>query len=89
MKVYILHRYWDTPNNEGNEIMGAYDLEVSAHTDMVLDAAATKQYYSQDFWEDDMTWENEREIHLGSTRGTGNDAYATIYCWEIVEMEVQ
>ena len=21
MTVYVLHRYWDTPDNEGNEIM--------------------------------------------------------------------
>lgn len=87
MIVYVLHRYWDTPDNEGNEIMGVYEIESFAHQDMVLDAAATKAYYDSDFWDDDMTWENEREIHLGSEKR--ESIYATIYCWEIVEAEVQ
>ncbi len=24
MKVYVLHHYWDTPDNEGTEIIGVY-----------------------------------------------------------------
>ncbi len=74
MTVYVLHRYWDTPDNEGNEIM----------------AAATKAYYSSqpNFWDEDMTWEEELEIHLGrNARSFGE--LAVIYCWEIVEKEVQ
>ena len=87
MKVYVLYRYWDTPDNEGNEIMGVYQYEPAAQHDMLMDAQATKAYYSSDFWMDDMTWNSEREIHLGYDPMNGRPA--TIYCWEIAEMEVQ
>lgn len=85
--VYVLYRYWDTPDNEGNEVMGAYRNAEKAMADMKADAAATKACYPADFWEDDFTWENEREIHLGQ----GSDIYgpATIYCWTIDNVEVQ
>lgn len=89
MKVYVLHRWWDTPSNEGNEIMGVYRQEASARHRMVLDAQTVKTYYEPDFWEEDYTWENAREIHLGGARGTAVAGYATIYGWEIVELEVQ
>ena len=85
MNVYVLHRHWDTPENEGNDIIGVYYDAIDALADMRADAEATKAYYSSDFWEEDMTWESEREIYLGS------DKYSsiTIYYWEIVEMEVK
>lgn len=89
MKVYVLHRHWDTPSNEGNDIMGAYKRATSAYYDMMLDVEKVKTYFESDFWEEDMTWENTHEVHLGSTRGTGNERYATIYGWEIIELEVQ
>lgn len=88
MIVYVLHRYWDTPDSEGNEIMAVYENIDNAILDMQADASATKAYYDADFWDEDMTWEEEREIHLG--RDTKNFAeLAVIYCWEIIEKEVQ
>lgn len=65
MYIYVLYRYWDTPDNEGNEVMGAYFDQEKAMADMIADAAATKAYYAPDYWEDDMTWEDDNEIHLG------------------------
>lgn len=50
METYVLYRYWDTPDNEGNEIMGAYYEADKAIADMKTDAAATKAYYPADFW---------------------------------------
>lgn len=87
MFVYVLHRRWDTPDNEGNEIMGVYYELENAVSDMKADAAATKAYYSTDYWEDDMTWEDECEIHLG--RNSDGNGLATIYCWTVEKMEVQ
>ncbi len=90
MTVYVLHRYWNTPDNEGNEIMAVYENVDDAIADMKADADATKAYHSvqPNFWDEDMTWEEEREIHLGrNTRSFGD--LAVIYCWEIVEKEVQ
>lgn len=90
MTVYVLHRYWDTPDNEGNEVMAVYEHVEDAISDMRADAKATEAFYSEDptFWDDDMTWEDEREIHFGRCSQSPNEL-ATIYCWEIVEKEVQ
>ena len=55
---------------------------------MRADADAIKACHDADFWDEDMTWEEEREIHLGrNARSFGE--LAVIYCWEIVEKEVQ
>lgn len=89
MTVYVLHRYWDTPDNEGNEVMAVYEKAEDAISAMKAEVAATKAYYpNPDYWDEDMTWEEEREIHLGrNSRGFGD--LAVIYCWEVVEKEVQ
>lgn len=88
MTVYILHRYWDTPDNEGNEIMAVRRKVDDAISDMRADADAIKACHDADFWDEYMTWEEEREIHLGrNARSFGE--LAVIYCWEIVEKEVQ
>lgn len=88
MTVYILHHYWDTPDNEGNEIMAVRRKVDDAISDMRADADAIKACHDADFWDEDMTWEEEREIHLGrNARSFGE--LAVIYCWEIVEKEVQ
>ena len=88
MTVYVLHRHWDTPDNEGNEIMAVRRKVDDAISDMRADADAIKACHDADFWDEDMTWEEEREIHLGrNARSFGE--LAVIYCWEIVEKEVQ
>ncbi len=86
-RVYVLYHYWDTPDNEGSEVIGAYRNYEDALSDMKADAAAVKAYYAGDYWEDDCTWEDEYEIHLGRC-STGYKP-ATIYCWRIENMEVQ
>lgn len=87
MIVYVLYRHWDTPDNEGNEVVGVYLHPKDAVKTMKADAEATKAYYDQDFWNEDMTWEGEQEIYLG--HDPMNGSLATIYCWEIVSAEVQ
>lgn len=87
MIVYVLHRYWDTPDNEGNDIMGVYYNFEDAQADMHADAYPIREHYSDDFWSPDMTWAEDSEIHLGFDPMNGKSA--TIYCWEIIKMEVQ
>lgn len=87
MFVYVLYRYWDTPDNEGNEVMGAYFELENAVAAMKADAAATMAHYNSDFWEDDMTWVSECEIHLG--RNSNGEGLATIYCWAVKKVEVK
>lgn len=87
MTVYVLHRYHDTPDNEGHDILGVYAELADARRDMLAGAATVKSDYPEDFWTDDMTWEDEMEIHLG--HDPADVSPATIYCWEIVGMQVQ
>ncbi len=87
MEIYVLNHYWDTPDNEGNEIIGAYH-NINNAIEAMKDAAETvKSYYPANFWEDDSTWEDDCEIHLGKCSTMGE--LATIYCWEIKKVEVQ
>lgn len=88
MKVFVLHRYFDTPDIEGNEIMGVYRKLEDAQSDMHTDVASTREYHEDDFWDDDMTWEDELEVHLGHNPKLSG-CLATIYCWEIKETHVQ
>lgn len=87
MKVYVLLRYWDNPNNEGNDIMGVYQCVDDAIQDMKIDSKSIEAEYPYDYWDDDYTWRDKREIHLASLK---DDIYhATIYCWTIYEEEVR
>lgn len=87
MNVFVLHRYHDTPDNEGNDIMGVYYKAADARRDMAADAVRIKEEYPDNFWTNDMTWKTEDEIHL--CHDPEDVSPATIYCWEIVRMEVQ
>lgn len=89
MTVYVLHHYFDTPDVEGNEIIGVYRNIEGARKEMELCAARLKAEFPDDVWEDDMTWTDNNEIHLGFDSKLGGSFLATIYCWEIVSREVQ
>lgn len=87
MTVHVLHHYYDTPDVEGKEILGVYrDIE-DARADMSVAAAVIRAEFPANIWGEDMTWCEDNEIHLGFDRN--GDMLATIYCWEIVTMEVQ
>lgn len=87
MKIFVLYRYWNTPDNEGSEVFGVFRNEKDAHSTMIKDVDAVRLQYPIDFWSLDMTWEEEREVHLGYDPMNGK--LATIYCWNIAEMEVR
>lgn len=87
MTVYVLYHHFDTPDVDGNEIIGVYRNIEDARTDMLLGVAAIQSEFPDNFWDDDMTWYEDDEIHLGAEKP--GDMLATIYCWEIVSMEVQ
>lgn len=88
MTIFVLHHYWDTPDNEGNEILGVYYDKEHAQSQMRSQAAVLKEEFSPDVWDEDYTWENEDEIHLGFDTKLPYSGL-TIYCWKIVEMGVQ
>lgn len=74
MQVFVLYRYWDTPDNEGSDVLGAfYDVENAI---------------SSMNWDEDMTWEDDFEIHLGRDSHTPYEP-ATVYCWTIAKLDVQ
>lgn len=64
MIVFVLHRYWNTPDNEGADVAGVYRDVEGAIDDMKSAAQKVKSYYPKDYWEPDMTWEDDAEIHL-------------------------
>lgn len=88
MIVYILYHYWDTPDDEGNEVIGAYRRYEDALVAMTSGAETVKSYFADDFWDDDMTWEDDCEIHLGYDPRSANEL-ATVYCWRIERAEVK
>ena len=87
--VYVLHTHWDTPDNEGTEILGVYasDALDKARSDMRA-ADAISREYPDDAWEDDYTWEDDDMIHLGFDPQAVFEP-ATIYSWEITRLPVQ
>ena len=89
MTVYVLHHYFDTPDVEGNEIIGVYSRIEDARKEMKRCAGRLKAEFPEDAWEEDMTWTDADEIHLGFDSKCGGSFLATIYCWEIVSREVQ
>lgn len=88
MEIYVLYHYWDTPDNEGSGIMGAYYDADNAIATMKAEVETVKSYFPADFWEEDFTWEDDYEIHLGKCGRTMNEL-ATIYCWHIEKVEVK
>lgn len=88
MVVFVLHRYWDTPDNEGSDVLGVFRNVEDAILTMRTSANEVKTFYSDDYWEDDMTWEDDSEIHLGRDSHARYEL-ATVYCWTISKMEVQ
>lgn len=86
--VSVLYHRWDTPDNEGNEVIGVYWDKQKAREEMRSHAEAIRAEFPPDIWQEDYTWEEDDEIHLGFDPQKQYVA-ATIYCWEIVEMEVQ
>lgn len=86
-QVYVLYTYWNTPDTEGNEVLGAFLNLSDAILAMKSAAESLKVQYPSDYWEEDFTWQDELEIHLGSQKD--NPSYATIYCWTISEEVLQ
>lgn len=54
---------------------------------MSFAATVIRAQFPSGVWDEDMTWQEDNEIHLGFDNTGGQ--IATIYCWEIVSMEVQ
>ena len=88
MTVYVAVHHWDTPDNEGVEILGVFEKIEKARAQIVAGAGAIRAEYDEDFWDDDMTWDEPSEIHLGRDE-RGNTNPATNYSWEIVQREVE
>lgn len=95
MKVYVLQHHWDTPDNEGTEVLGVYGddhLEMARATMRAGADWLKKEYedtYAGDWeWDEDGTWEDDNSIHLFYDSRSLYQA-ATVYSWEIVKMEVQ
>lgn len=88
MKVYVVVHHWDTPDNEGMEVLGVFSTFAKARAQLVAGAGETIAEYDEDFWDEDMTWDELMSIYLGRC-GRDYLEQATVYSWEISEQEVE
>lgn len=51
-------------------------------------AGAIRAEYDEDFWDEDMSWDEPMSIHLGRC-GRDYLEQSTVYSWEISEQEVE
>lgn len=87
MTVYVVIHQWDTPDNEGVGVLGVFSTFAKARAQLVAGAGETIAEYDEDFWDEDMTWDELMSIQFGRC---GQDYLepATIYSWEIFEQEI-
>lgn len=88
MQVFVVVHHWDTPDNEGVEVLGVFEKIEKARAQIVAGAGAIRAEYDEDFWDEDMTWDEPESIHLGGY-SLGSFEPATLYSWEIVQREVE
>ena len=88
MSVYVVVHHWDTPDNEGVEVLGVFEKIEKARAQIVAGAGAIRAEYNEDFWDEDMSWDEPMSIHLGRC-GRDYLEQATVYSWEIFEQEVE
>lgn len=88
MTVYAALYRWSTPDSDGAEILGVFQNADKARETIVAAAAKVREEYGDDFWEDDMTWDDPTDIQLGHDEH-GYFEPATIYAWQIVEQDIQ
>ena len=88
MTVYAALYRWSTPDSDGAEILGVFQNAQTARETIAAAAAKVREEYGEDFWEDDMTWDDPTDIQLGRC-GQDYMEEATIYAWQIVPQEIQ
>lgn len=91
MTVYVLHRHWDTPDDEGYEILSVHSDIEAAKNEMRERAGDTKERLDKEWggcpWNDDLTWEADTAVYLGwYGKGCQPD---WSWSWEVETMEVQ
>ncbi len=91
MKVHILTHRWNTPDNEGYEILSVRSNIEAARNEMRKLVSKTKDRLDKEMggcpWSHDLTWEADDAIYLG-WYGKGCEPDWS-WSWEIETMEVQ
>ena len=88
MQVFVVVHHWDTPDNEGVEVLGVFEKIEKAREQIEVGAHAIRKEFDEDFWDEDMSWDEPMSIHLGRC-GRDYLEQATVYSWEISEQEVE
>ena len=88
MTVFVAVHHWDTPDNDGVEILGVFEKIEKARAQIVAGAGAIRAEYDEDFWDDDMSCEEPNEIRLGHCARDYLEL-DTVYSWEISEQEIE
>lgn len=55
MTVFVVVHHWDTPDNEGVEVLGVFKKIEKARAQIVAGAGAIRAEYDEDFWDEDMS----------------------------------
>lgn len=86
MEVYILLHNWNTPDNEGAEVLGVFKSLQKAQAAMMRSAYEIEMEYDTCFFDPDMTWKEPMSVHFGHDPMTGE--LGTFYAWDIVKQNV-
>ena len=88
MTVFVAVHHWDTPDNEGVEILGVFGKIEKARAQIVAGAGAIRAEYDEDFWDDDMSFEEPNEIRLVHCARDDLEL-DTVYSWEISRQKIE
>ena len=88
MQVFVAVQHWDTPYNEGVEILGVFGKLEKARAQIVAGAGAIRAEYDEDFWDDDMSFEEPNEIRLVHCARDYLEL-DTVYSWEISRQKIE
>ena len=88
MTVFVAVHHWDTPDNDGVEILGVFGKIEKARAQIVAGAGAIRAEYDEDFWDEDMSCEEPNEIRL---KHCARDYLEldTVYSWEISKQKIE
>ena len=89
MRVYVVLAWWDTDSDDGRLVLGVWRDREAARAAMKRDIAPIKKLYADMDWKWDEEYSEETEDYVYLAAGIMDAFRATIYCWEIIEQDVQ
>lgn len=89
MKVYVVLTWWDTDQDDGREVLGVWADRDAARAAMKANVDPIKKLYDGMDWKWDEEYSEETEDYVYLAAGIMDPYGATIYCWEVLEIDIQ